>query len=203
MKIPMRYQMTEYDCGPTSLMNAIQFLFEGDEIPPDFPKMIWSITLDGYNDNGIAYRTGTTSEAMRFFGSWLNGFAKMTRYPVKTDFLEKDEVHITADSRIVQELKSGAAVVTRCLFDVGHYITLTGMEGDYVKVFDPYWMEKKIKIDGLIYVDDHPKEYNRLIHKDILESETGVIYALNDVEKRDALIIRRTGLQIKKYKSFL
>ena len=26
MKNPLRYQMTEYDCGPTSLLNALSYL---------------------------------------------------------------------------------------------------------------------------------------------------------------------------------
>ena len=26
MKTPLRYQVTEYDCGPTSLLNAVSFL---------------------------------------------------------------------------------------------------------------------------------------------------------------------------------
>lgn len=28
MKNPLRYQMSEYDCGPTSMLNAISYLFE-------------------------------------------------------------------------------------------------------------------------------------------------------------------------------
>ena len=34
MKIPLRYQMSEYDCGPTALLNAMSFLFDRAEIPP-------------------------------------------------------------------------------------------------------------------------------------------------------------------------
>ena len=28
MKNPLRYQLSEYDCGPTSMLNALAFLFE-------------------------------------------------------------------------------------------------------------------------------------------------------------------------------
>ena len=35
MNNPLRYQMTEYDCGPTSMLNAISYLFPRDEIPPE------------------------------------------------------------------------------------------------------------------------------------------------------------------------
>ena len=32
MKIPMHYQTSEYDCGPTTLLNALIFLFERKDI---------------------------------------------------------------------------------------------------------------------------------------------------------------------------
>ena len=28
MNNPLRYQMTEYDCGPTSMLNAVSYLFQ-------------------------------------------------------------------------------------------------------------------------------------------------------------------------------
>ena len=34
MKNPLRYQMTEYDCGPTSMLNAMSYLFPREAIPP-------------------------------------------------------------------------------------------------------------------------------------------------------------------------
>ena len=34
MKVPLRYQVTNYDCGPTSLLNGLSILFEREEIPP-------------------------------------------------------------------------------------------------------------------------------------------------------------------------
>ena len=34
MKNPLHYQLSEYDCGPTSMHNAMSFLFEREEIPP-------------------------------------------------------------------------------------------------------------------------------------------------------------------------
>ena len=35
MNNPLRYQMTEYDCGPTSMLNAVSYLFRREEIPPE------------------------------------------------------------------------------------------------------------------------------------------------------------------------
>lgn len=42
MNNPLRYQMTEYDCGPTSMLNAVSYLFRRDEIPPEIIRTkIW------------------------------------------------------------------------------------------------------------------------------------------------------------------
>ena len=49
MKNPLRYQISEYDCGPTSLLNAISFLFEREEIPPEVIRNIMLYCLDCYN----------------------------------------------------------------------------------------------------------------------------------------------------------
>ena len=35
MKIPLRFQVTEYDCGTTSLLNAFSFLFDRNCIPAE------------------------------------------------------------------------------------------------------------------------------------------------------------------------
>lgn len=193
MKIPLHYQMTEFDCGPTALMNAVQFLFEGNEIPPDFPKKIMGYCLDGYDDNGIAYRTGTTKAAMQFLSQWFNQYSEMTGYPIRCEYLEKEAVTLNKDGAIMKALEDGGAVVIRCVFDVGHYITLTGLEGGYLKAWDPYYMDKKIRIPGVVYVEDQPKECNRLIRPEVMEQSNESFYAMDGMAKRNAVIFHKTG----------
>ena len=40
MKIPLHYQVSNYDCGPTSLVNALNVLFEREDIPPELIRNI-------------------------------------------------------------------------------------------------------------------------------------------------------------------
>ena len=42
MKNPLHYQLSEYDCGPTSMLNAVSYLFQREEVPPE---IIRNITL--------------------------------------------------------------------------------------------------------------------------------------------------------------
>ena len=41
MKNPLRYQNTEYDCGPTTFTNALAFLYDREEIPIELLKAIY------------------------------------------------------------------------------------------------------------------------------------------------------------------
>lgn len=81
MKIPLQYQRTEYDCGPTSLLNAISFLFDLEDFPPDILSRCMMYTLDSYNEKGEAYKNGTSKMAMFFIADWLNGYANQQSFP--------------------------------------------------------------------------------------------------------------------------
>ena len=80
MKNPLHYQRSEYDCGPTAMLNGISYLFEREEIPPEVIRNIMLYSLDCYNAEGIAGKCGTSGTAMMFLSNWLNGFGFL--YPV-------------------------------------------------------------------------------------------------------------------------
>lgn len=75
MKNPLRYQMTEYDCGPTSLLNAVNFLFEREQIPPELVRSVMLFCLDCFGADGAAGKCGTSCMAMQFLCSWLEASA--------------------------------------------------------------------------------------------------------------------------------
>ena len=33
MKIPLHYQVSEFDCGPTTVLNAMSYLFQREDLP--------------------------------------------------------------------------------------------------------------------------------------------------------------------------
>ena len=93
MKSPLRYQATEYDCGPTSMTNAIIYMFDREEIPPDLVRHIGQCTLDSFDENGHAGRYGTSGAAIRYFGSWLNELRHAGLLPIESAFAEKEAVY--------------------------------------------------------------------------------------------------------------
>ena len=118
MKNLLIYQSTEYDCGPTTLTNAIRYLFDREEIYPDIVKYIMLYCLDSYNEAGEVGKRGTSASAMMFLSNWLTQFGQVKNFPISCNFLAKDEVVLSENSRIVGALQQGGAVLLRVYLEV-------------------------------------------------------------------------------------
>ncbi|MDR1272236.1 MAG: peptidase C39, partial [Clostridiales Family XIII bacterium] len=113
MKNPLSYQRTEYDCGPTTLINAISFLFDREDIHPELIKSITTYTTDGYGASGEHGKGGTTRLAMMFISGWLNEFGRSRGFPIETEYLSGMSVRAERGGKLVQALNEGGAVVAR------------------------------------------------------------------------------------------
>lgn len=192
MHSPLRYQATEYDCGPTAITNAIMFLFDREEIPPDLIRHIGQGTLDSFDEKGHCGRYGTSGAAIRYFGSWLNELRYAGLLPIESCYLEKDDVQLGEGSRLTEGLKNGAAAVLHVsLHGYGHYILLTGMEGHSYRVFDPYYSEERRVSADVTSVSDQPFSHNLLVSEERLNSIVQKNYAMGDIQTREALFIYR------------
>lgn len=189
MKNPLNYQTTEYDCGPTTLMNAISYLFNREEISPDIPKCIMQYCLDSYNQKGEAYKNGTTDMAMWFMCHWLNHFGKVRKFPITCETVSGKEVYIDDNSRLNVCLQQKGVVVAKVMLGNWHYVLLTGIDGDYIELFDPYFRRRCFFDKRIQIIIDQPKKYNRKIHKDILNDDGKGNYALGVIDKRECLLL--------------
>lgn len=192
MKVPLRYQISEFDCGPTSLLNAISYLFEQDEIPPDVVRRIMLYCLDGYDSEGYDGRSGTTSHCMRFLSNWFNNYGRTGHLPIRTEFYLGEEVSFSPEHPICKALEQGGAVVTRVFLDVPHYVLLTKVEDDKVYLFDPYYWEEPFEDPEIQMVEDHPFSYNRVVPFRILNDFTEKDYCMGPYNCREALLMFNT-----------
>lgn len=190
MKNNLNYQTSEYDCGPTTLINAIRFLFEREEILPEVIKTISLYTLDVYDNDGELGKSGTSYMAMMFLSNWFNHFGKIKNFPIHTEFLMNENVSISQNSRIVECLQQGGAVIL-CVWleDVKHYILLTGVEGNYLCLFDPYDWEGPVDQDKIIKVEGFPKCMNRKVRMEVVNDEGKGYYALGSKQGREAMLL--------------
>ena len=191
MKVPLRYQTSEYDCGPTAVLNALSFLYDTEEIPPDFVKKVYDVSLDDYI-GGQAFHGGTSSHSMRYLSEWFSRYARFKNYPMRTEFYEGSEIHLGEDSPILNCLRAGGAVVAKCISETEHYVTLTGIGEDCVYVFDPYYEDEPELPVGVTVVEGRPKEMNRRVEIAVMDCNAKCDYAFCCWEHRCAMLIYRT-----------
>ena len=142
MKNILNYQTSEYDCGPTTLTNAIRYLFDRESISPELLKAISIYTLDAFDDHGETGKSGTSLMAMKFISNWFNQYGKTKKFPIYSEFLEGNQVYIGQNSPIVGCLQQQGVVVAKVwLGDEGHYVLLTEIQEDKIGLFDPYYMK--------------------------------------------------------------
>ncbi len=201
MKNHLIYQSSEYDCGPVSLINGIRYLFEREEIFPDLIKFIMLYCMDTYNETGELCKRGTSAAAMNFVTNWLNHFAETRHFPIHCEFLSGEDVVLEKGGRICNALEEGCVVLLHVFLEVGHYVLLTGIEGDNVILFDPYYEEEgtpgfdeEYYTEGITFIEGQPKRANRAVSMERMNRFTKEYYEMGDYACREAVIMKNTSL---------
>lgn len=136
MKAPFHEQVTDYDCAPSSFLNAYSYLFDRKAIPVEVVQKTYLYCLDA--------KGGTTTFAVKLLGNWLSEF-RTKSFGLTTEFNEGKQVHLGSGSPMAQCLKrSGAALIKvtdqgsrpdRPLF---HYILGLSISNGWIYCFDPH-----------------------------------------------------------------
>jgi hypothetical protein len=189
MKIPLHYQLSNYDCGPTSMLNAIGFLFEREDVPPEVIRNIMLYSLDCYSTEGKPGRRGTSCSAMMFLSSWLNDFGKLDLLSISSEYLSGEQVFLGQQSRLSDALHRGGAAVVRLFYDEWHYVLFTGEKDNHVYLFDPYYRTEPFPESDIQIVNDHPFEYNRIVPSHYFNSEEEQLYSFAAPDIREAVLL--------------
>ena len=200
MKNVLLTQTTEYDCGPTTLVNALRFLFEREDIPPALIRTIWLHTNDTYDERGQKGCRGTSKACVRYLCEFFNDYGEHCHFPIRAAFTDKEAAEIAPGSAAMRCLETGGVVMIRCwLENCPHYVLLTGVMEQGVALFDPYedtqfydW-----KQDGVLRVEDEPRRWNRIVTMDRLNAVDNQDYAMGEVCKRESLLIWNSATEKK------
>lgn len=190
MKTPLRYQITEFDCGSVSLDNCITYLFKREEIPAELIKAINSYTLDCYDEFGNLGQKGTSREAVLYLSRWITNFSESKNFGVKCEYLAGSDVTV---EKIADCIKKGGCVNLRTYQGCEHYVTITKIDNKFVYIFDPYYYpENHYNKDKFIdFISDKPFSYNRKVKMERFLSERKSENALGPVEKRECVLFNR------------
>ena len=201
MKSPLNYQVSEYDCGPTTLLNALNFLFEREEIPPDIIRNIMLYSLDCYSPEGVQGKHGTSRMAMMFLSSWFNNYGSIGRLDISSEYLTGDSVYIGETSKVNDALRRGGVVVIRLFYEVEHYVLLTGTQNSHILMFDPYFNTEDFESSDIGLSLSTVYTHNRIVPASYLNKTDESLYALGEVKKREAVIIYNNASKKSEYKT--
>ena len=201
LKTPLQYQLTEYDCGPVCVENALRALFERAQIPPELPKCIWQHTLDTFGRDGTIGKHGTSKSAMQSLAALLDDYGRQNEFPIATQYLQGKVTDVANGSRIVTALESGGVAVARVMYGCPHYVLLTGAANGKVTLFNPYlrlvpYRKRGIEMltppDALEYAEKGGEPANRRVDFAVLDDTRRTVYALGPREKREVVLLFNT-----------
>lgn len=190
MKTPLRFQVTEFDCGTVSLTNAVSYLFDRENIPAMLLKAIHKYTLDCYDENGNLGNGGTSREAVNKLCHWITRYSSENDFGIVCDRRVKEDVTIEA---IKDCIDKNGCVFIRLWQEVEHYVIITNIKKDKVYIFDPYYLEKEHynKDKDVKIVFNKPFTHNRIVNIKRLFSDNKKDFSLGDIEGRECVLMYR------------
>ena len=194
MEIPLHYQVSEYDCVPTTFINAIAHLFDRREVPPLVVRHIYAYSLDTVSRGGRLGRAGTSGYAIQLLGHWLNHY-KTSHFSVRTQFVQGNEVDVRENGPIVRALQEGGLAL--CNLYLGqnewHFILALAVDEEWVTAFDPYARKSIRGLGGRVRILSAAsgREANLAIRRSHLDREDRSRFTLGKRERRECLLLWR------------
>jgi hypothetical protein len=194
MYVPFHYQVSEYDCVPAALINAVSYLFRRKEVPPMVIRHIYMYCMDTVSRDARFGIGGTSKLAVRLLGNWLRCY-KMKKFSVDTEFLDMERVTLETGGRIHTCLEEGGVVLCNMLLtpQEEHYIMVTAIEDEWVYCFDSYLRTSVRRMQGKVKVlkSFDGRASNLKIKKDWLGKTEVNRFCLGPFHIRESLLIWR------------
>lgn len=188
MKTPLRYQVTEYDCGTISLLNAISYLYERREIPARLLRAIHLYTLDCYDEKGNESYEGNAYEAIKYLCKWIASYSSKNEFDLNVIYLEKYEVTY---ENILKCIRNKGVVFIK-LYN-NHYVIITNINELNTYIFDPYYEvdDDYDKDEEIRVIESKPCDYNRIVRTNRMMSSLNKKYCLGKIEERECVLLYR------------
>ena len=192
MKVPFRYQATEYDCVPTVFTNALQYLFDRKEIPPVVVQKIMSYSLDEEN------QLGTTGEAVCKIMQLLDDNFDFKR----CEYLPQDQIHLRRGNKIMSCInRNGIALMRVCLCKTDtlfHYLLMLGADetdSEWILFHDPLYRVNPFLGEDKNYIEllggNERQGANLRIRRERLELYEYKKYSMGSIDERECCLLER------------
>jgi len=188
---PLRYQATEADCFPTSVLNALVWLFERSELPGAVLRHVYAHSLDGIERNVTgAY---TSEHAGKAVADWLVEF-RTRSFAVDVEILTGRELHLRGSSALLRWLHhGGVAVADVCdTPSAMHSILALAAGAGHLDFWDPYIRGRRYDYGrgaSRLASDGHAP--NLRLSKSALDGTRERRYCFGPFATRSSVLIRR------------
>ena len=191
MKIPLRYQNTEYDCGTTSFINALAYLYDREDVPVELIKAVYKYTLDVENEEGIVGKGGTSRKHAELLARYFSKYANENKdFNINCKVLSKEEVNLEEMKKTVD---NNGVIIARCFQDVEHYVLITKIDDNFAYIFDPYYLEEDhyYNDEDVAIVLHETFTHNRVVKIERLFDESNKDFSLLKKSDREVILINR------------
>lgn len=187
-KSPFRQQVTEYDCVPTTFINALSYLFNRREIPHDVVKEIYRSCLDT--------RSGTTGEAVEALVECIKNYSlKHKKFDLSLEYCSKKTKKEVNLKRISQCLSDHGVVMLRVTYspEIWHYVLGLAIKDEWLYCYDPYPRTSKANKEGYEFISDGGRqEPNLRIKCSWLDKNPNAKkYRLGSKIERECVLLKR------------
>lgn len=191
MKIPLRYQNTEYDCGTTSFINALAYLYDREDVPVELIKAVYKYTLDVESEDGVIGKGGTSRKHAELLARYFVEYANENKnFNISCKVLSKDKVNLPDMKETVD---NNGVIIARCWQDVEHYVLITKIDDNFAYIFDPYYLEEDYYYDDEdVAIALHETfTHNRIVKLERLFSEDNKDFSLLKESDREVILIKK------------
>ena len=191
MKVPLRYQNTEYDCGTTSFVNALAYLYDREDLPVELIKAIYKYTLDVESEDGVVGKGGTSRKHAELLARYFVKYANENKnFNINCRVLSKDEVNLFDMKETVD---NNGVIIARCWQDVEHYVLITKIDDNFAYIFDPYYLEADYYYNNedVAIVLHETFTHNRIVKIERLFTEENKDFSLLKESDREVILINR------------
>lgn len=188
MRIPLRFQITEFDCGTVALQNAVCYLYQRETIPADIIRAIHNYTLDCYGQDGRLDRVGVTQNAIDLMTTWFESFAKRNVFDLQCARYAGKEVTMSVIRTCLAN--SGAVLIKTRQRNNVHYVIATKIDSDFIYLWDSYYLDENYYDPDkeVTIIFDKPFDYNRQVSIRRFDSELRKDFSLGDIEERECVL---------------
>lgn len=195
MKTPLRYQVTEFDCGTVSLLNAMSYLYKRKDIPAELVRAIHLYTLDCYDDKGHLDEGGTSWKAIEFLSRWITDYSLKNNFDLSCIYLKGEDITYEIMEKCI---KRNGVIFIKCWQKCEHYVIITHINELNAYIFDSYFLDydEYDNDPDIRIIQSKPDEYNRIVKIDRLFSENKKDFSLGCIKDRECVLMTKKSKTI-------